>query len=581
MSRQSARSTPVPLRSKPEARSGRGFEPFRLLWALFCNVKFALVLVGAAVVAGLVGTVLPQVPAPMRQNAAARSAWLELRRGDFGLLTGPMDRVELFDVFHSAWFNGLWFVIIVAVTVCAVSRFMPTWRSVQRPQKSVGAAYFERAHHRASFHHEGGAEGVKALLGRRRYRVEDVTTGNGPTLLFAERYSWSQYGTFLSHLALLMLLIGGLLTFFIGFDKTLVIAEATPAAPVFGVPGAGQIFIKMADAYREIDGGGNIVDYHSIIEVRRGAVVKVCKTTVNDPCRAFGYKVHQAAFFDDLARLRITGPGGAILFDNVLDFESRTTTVPRMVVRARDGQLLFEGDVPQMATDTGISPSRDDDVALGFLPLRNSSPGVPGGVLNYTVAWRLVAQRLRVVLSGPDLGESVLEEGSTTITQGGVSFEFTGSSSVPAMRVNDMPGATPGETVVVQMPRRGDGSAYLFISGIEQGEPGGSLALSEGEPGRNAAGYSYVFAGRVEASGVSVKRDPGDTFIWLAVGMAVVGLAITFYVPRRRLWVRIDGTRTSFAGVAERTTRFGRELRFMGAELGANDVLLPGDLTDD
>jgi len=565
------------MQNQSHPRAGQGFEPWRLVWALFCNVKFALVLVGSAVGAGLIGTVLPQVPAPMRQNAAARSAWIELRRGDFGVLTGPMDRFELFDVFHSPWFNGLWLVIIAAVTVSTVSRFMPTWRSVQRPQKRVGPAYFERAHHRASFHHEGGGDVVKALLGRRRYHVEDVSTGDETAMLFAERYAWSQYGTFLSHLALLMLLIGGLLTFFIGFDKTLIIAESTPAAPVFGTPGTGQIFIKMNDAYRGIDGDANIIDYHSIIEVRRGDEVKTCKATVNDPCRAFGYKVHQAAFFDDLARLRVTGPDGAVLFDDVLDFESRTTTVPRLAVRAPDGRVLFEGDLPQMATDTGTSPSRDDDVALSFLPLTVTD----GREITYSLAWRLVEKRLRVVLSGPDIGDTVLGEGGTTATQGGLSFEFTGASSVPAMRINDMPGAAPGESVVVQMPRRGDGTPYLFASGLDQGGAVGNLALAAGEPRRTTAGYSYLFGGRVEASGVSVKRDPGDTFIWLAVGMAVVGLAITFYVPRRRLWVRIEGTHTSFAGVAERTTRFGRELRFMGAELGASDALLPGDLNDD
>jgi hypothetical protein len=34
------------------------------------------------------------------------------------------------------------------------------------------------------------------------------------------------------------------------------------------------------------------------------------------------------------------------------------------------------------------------------------------------------------------------------------------------------------------------------------------------------------------------------------------------------------------AGVAERTTRFSRELRLMGAELGAKDALQPGDIEE-
>ncbi|MEP6871452.1 MAG: cytochrome c biogenesis protein ResB, partial [Anaerolineaceae bacterium] len=218
-----------------------GFDPLRTAWNLLTNVKFALTLVGATVLAGLVGVLVPQVPGPMRANPAARSAWMELRRDDFGSLTGTMDRAGLFDIFHTSWFNGLWLVIILAVTVCTVSRFRPTWRSVQHPTKSVGDGYFESAHHSANFTHAGGVTAVDALLRKKRYRVERIEGREGATYLFAERHAWSQYGTFLSHLALLMLLVGALLTTLGGFDRTLVIAEGTPGAPVFDNAGPNQI----------------------------------------------------------------------------------------------------------------------------------------------------------------------------------------------------------------------------------------------------------------------------------------------------------------------------------------------------
>ena len=105
-------------------------------------------------------------------------------------------------------------------------------------------------------------------------------------------------------------------------------------------------------------------------------------------------------------------------------------------------------------------------------------------------------------------------------------------------------------------------------------------ALRSGEPLETGTN-SYTFEGRVEGAGIDVRRDPGDTFIWIAVVMALVGLSITFYVPRRRLWVKVTGERTQIAGIAEKTTRLGRELRLMGAELGAEDALQPGDLVRD
>ena len=71
-----------------------GLDPLRTAWQLLTNVKFALFLVGVALVAGLIGTVIPQVPGPMRGNLAARSAWIELRRDTYGPFTGPMDRLS-------------------------------------------------------------------------------------------------------------------------------------------------------------------------------------------------------------------------------------------------------------------------------------------------------------------------------------------------------------------------------------------------------------------------------------------------------------------------------------------------------
>lgn len=547
-----------------------GLDPLRWAWQLLTNVKFALFLVGLALVAGIIGVVLPQVPGPMRANPPARSAWLELRRDTYGPLTGPMDALDLFDVFHSAWFNGLWVLIIVAVTVCTVSRFRPTWRAVQRPQRTVAEAYFERAHHRADFTHEGGLSAVEALLRRRRYRVERVAEGDGAVYLFADRFAWSQYGTFFSHLALLMLLIGALLTTMAGFDRTLVIAETTPAAPVFADPGPGQIFIRMLDAHRGLDDGGNIIDYHSMVEVRRGNEVKTCKTTVNDPCHAFGYKVHQAAWFNDIARLRIEAPNGQLLYDDVLDFDSQTAAVPVVRVTTPAGQVLFNQQVPQMATDPGLTPGRDDDSALALLVFPES-PGSEDAV-TYAVAWFFRGGEMRLSLSGPDLALVSLTPGQFA-SSGGYRFDFLEAQAIPALSIGDMPGAVDDQ-VTVQMPTGGDGRPYLLVNGVSY-DP---IVLTLDAPVENEEGYTYTFRGQLEASGLSVRRDPGDTFIWIAVAMAMVGLAVTFYVPRRRLWVKVTPARTYMAGIAERTTRFSRELRLLGRDLGSRDAARPEDL---
>jgi cytochrome c biogenesis protein len=555
---------PAPL---PRAH---GLDPFRGAWALLTNVKFALVLLGTACFAGFLGVVIPQMPAPMRGNPAARQAWIELQRTDFGAFTGLMERLQLFEVFYSPWFNGLWILIILSVTVSTVSRFRPTARSVHRPPKSVPDRYFEVAHHRADYAHPGGPVAVEAALRKRRYTVEHTSGGAGATYLFAQRYSWAAYGTFLSHLALLIFLVGGLLTRFAGFDETLALAEGSPGAAVFARPGPGQLFIRMVDAHRGQDAEGNIIDFHSDIEISRGDETVICTTTVNDPCHAFGYKVHQAAFFDDLARIRVKAPDGQVLFSDLIDFDNETAAVPTFRVVNRAGATLFDGVLPQLGTDTGEDSGRGDDVALSTLAF----PAEPGSgvIVAFQVGWRVVGSQMRLSIAGPGLADAYEMAPGDTGTVGDYRISFLGPQAIPAILVNDMPGAQGG-LATVQMAANAAGQPYLVVAGLDDGP----IALLPGEAVRNTAGYEYTFGGRVDASGLNIRRDPGDTFIWLAVGMAMVGLGITFYVPRRRLWVKVTPSRTYFAGIAEKSTRLGRELRIMGAELGSRDALRPED----
>ena len=541
----------------------RDFDPFRSTWRLLTNVKFAMVLVATAALVGMIGVVIPQLPGEMKGNPAAQSAWFALRQQDFGSFTRPMDRLGLFDVYHQWWFYALWGVIITSVTVCTVSRIRPTVRSIHRPPREVSDSYFSTAHHRAAFDLPGEVASLESALRRRHYRVELVRESTGETYLFAERFGWSQYGTFVSHLALIMVLVGGLLTTMAGFNKTLALAETSGAAPIFDTPGSGQIFVGMQNAVRREDAEGNIVDFRSFLEVRRGDEVVDCVATVNDPCTAFGYRFHQAAFYDDLARIEITGPDGRLLYADVLDFNGEKTPAPFITV-LRGGTTVFAQAVPQLGSQGGLASS-----LLAF-----SDPN--GLDVSLPIAWQNTEGTATLYLDDGVSGDQLQQipaGSSATIFGGAYEVRFDGFEAVPAITFQDMPGAT-GSGVTVQMPEERDGSHFLVLDGVDESGP---LLLSPGESATTATGYTYHFIGQLEGAGINIKRDPGDTFIFIAVILALIGLATTFYIPRRRLWARIRNGRAEIAGIAERTTRFGRELRLMGQELGSKDALLPED----
>ena len=52
-------------------------------------------------------------------------------------------------------------------------------------------------------------------------------------------------------------------------------------------------------------------------------------------------------------------------------------------------------------------------------------------------------------------------------------------------------------------------------------------------------GMSVSLAGFGEYTLVIAKADPGQGIIWLAFLSLILGITITFYLPRRRVWARL------------------------------------------
>jgi cytochrome c biogenesis protein len=73
------------------------------------------------------------------------------------------------------------------------------------------------------------------------------------------------------------------------------------------------------------------------------------------------------------------------------------------------------------------------------------------------------------------------------------------------------------------------------------------------------AGQSITWAGVGSWTGMVIKRDPGQPIIWIAFGLLIVGLVVTFYFPRRRAWARIGPERVQLAFTADRYVDADRE----------------------
>jgi len=536
------------------ASRGGPFDFFLPVWRMLTSVRFAVFFITLLALFALVGVIVPQVPEAMRGNNAAIAVWLDQERGMFGPLTMPMYRLGLFEVFRARWFLVALGVLVLNVSVCTVNRWSPTFRNVFRPPVRVPETFYERAHNRATLPAVAPAA-LAGALRRMRFRTR-TELRDSAAYVFADRYPWAQLATFVSHLALVLFIAGGIVTWATGFSANLFAATGT-VEPVFPVSNPNQLQVRVDDAIGRFGPNGNPIDFRTRLTIfKNGKEVASGTTTVNNPLKYGGYRFHQVSFSPDGAELKIrdVSTGNTVFHETI----AMQNSVVAPVVTISDGadNVLYSGQVvPIDFADTASGavvsvPGTQRAVWIGVTPKGQN-------------AWQAL------VYDPSASGQLRLDPGGAG-TLGGLSVRFDRIAAIPAATGVGIPGST-GQ-LIAQLVRGGAQDA-LVITG--QDRP--ALALAPDQP-VVFNGYEYTFLGARTFAGIQVKRDNGAWFIWVATAMLIGGLAITFYVPRRRLWIKVDGSGTHVAALAEKRGGFERDMRILARRL---DVAVPRELEEE
>ncbi len=529
------------------------------VWRLLGSMGFALLLIGFLTLAGLLSILLPQVPVPIRDNPAAVEAWVEFQRGKFGPLTEPFYRLGFFSVFSARWFLGALGVLAVSVLVYVANRLPQIWRNITKPRERVPDAFFDRGANRMALATAQPVAGedvssrLEALLCRRRFTVRRFQESDA-TCLFADRFAWAQFGTLLSHAALILFLAGGFASRVGGFTNALLIAEGS-TSPIFAVSHPKQMQIEVVDAVGDFDETGTPLDYRTELVIYQGGrEVKRGVATVNSPLSYGGYRFHQAGYFAEGAALRVRDAAtGNTIYQEVLALQD---LVPAPAITVLDGQSRVLVDDIIVPTDflvegpSGTLITVPEDGRQFWVGVKQDEKEV----------WSLV------VFERDDPASSFLLAAGESRRVGDLEFVFHEATGLPSVTAPALPGDSPQSLVV--MSQTPEGTPYLTVLGAVDGQaltlyPNQSVQIDD---------IAYVFEGRREFAGIEVRRDPGAMFIWVAVGLLLAGMLITFYVPRLRLWARVRPDETVIAGLAEGSGAFRSEAQRLARELGVRPV---------
>lgn len=286
------------------------------VWRFFISMRTGLALMLAIGALTLIGTLLPQAPAGMAPYSTAYTAWLYSLRPDFGGWTVVLDALGFFHMWSSWPFKVLMVLLTTSILACSVNRAPKLWRHATRPRLSMGESFYAHATLRdevttAATPHQA-REDVEAVLRSHHFRVL-AGTNAGPTQnVYAERFRFGPFGSVVSHVAFVIILIGVFLTTTTGFSDgnvTATIGEETEVGHGTRMVVAAQSFTE--DRYPD----GSPKDYVSdLILYKDGQEVQRKDVRVNSPMRQDGVSFHQS-FFGIAQQITVQDAAGRTLLD--------------------------------------------------------------------------------------------------------------------------------------------------------------------------------------------------------------------------------------------------------------------------
>jgi cytochrome c biogenesis protein len=195
---------------KTSSEQEKGF--LSILFDLFRSLKLTIFLLIFLAILSIVGTLI-------KQNAASEEYLEHYGEGLFEVL----DFFNLFDMYHSWWFSAILLMLVINLLACSIHRLPGILRQVFRGP-DAGALedpmlkalpYVERV--RPQDVSKSKTEGqVQSELKRWINKPERIETESALTL-FSEKGRFSRLGVPMTHLSILIILIGGLMGSIYGF----------------------------------------------------------------------------------------------------------------------------------------------------------------------------------------------------------------------------------------------------------------------------------------------------------------------------------------------------------------------------
>ncbi|MBC9783167.1 cytochrome c biogenesis protein ResB [Heliobacterium chlorum] len=256
-------------------------------WSFFSSMKLGLFLLLIIAVASIAGTIIPQNGSPQ----------------EYGSLYSLYSTLGLVDMYHSWWFQTLLFLLAMNLFICSVNRASSLWRLFSNPRIKAANGEISRMAHsfqtEKAISEESLVQQVEDVFREKGYRVF-TERESGKTYLYAEKGRFGIWGSLISHIGLLVILVGAVIGIYAGQEGQMP-AEVHSTFHIRDVQGLGKVdedFDVRVDDFKTVyRPDGSIQAWISRLTILdKGQELLTKDIEVNHPLEIRGFKIYQAFY---------------------------------------------------------------------------------------------------------------------------------------------------------------------------------------------------------------------------------------------------------------------------------------------
>lgn len=483
-------------------------------WRSLTSMRTAIVLLLVLAIAAIPGSIFPQ-------RTADPNGVLQWETDNADIFP-VLEWFQLFDVYSSVWFSAIYLLLFISLVGCIIPRIKHHAKALRALPPRTPARLSRLSEHRADEFEvpgEASAEAEEAValgaeqLKKAGYRVHRYDS-RGAFSVSAERGYARESGNLLFHVSLVGVLVSVGVGGGIAYTGQTVIVE-------------GNTFVNQLVDYTQMNKGRLVSD-----DALTPYAMRLDSFDVKYHSRETSSPGHAGDF---AANVTMTDPDGTVHEETIrvnhplTAWEDRVYLLgngyaPKITVRNAAGEAVFSGEVPFLPQDNNLT-------SLGVVKITDGMPEQLG-LVGFFYPTRSELDSGAFTSSFPDLDNPVLTletyEGDLGINDGTPRNVYTlDTDTLKKIGGRDTDNDTielmPGQTA--ELP---NGLGTVTFDNIDPDAPRAPSTAQVSDYKNSVARFVSL----------QMHSDPSATFVLIFALLALFGLMLGLFIPRRRIWLK-------------------------------------------